>query len=222
MDNLKEAFGKRLREIRKKRGLTQEVLSEMLDLSPRQLIRIEQGQNFPSVETLSKISLSLDVDLKSLFDFKWDEDVMYLATGTYNRPTLRLVKNNETAILKRCTQAVDKFKVPKTLPFDDSDRLMLNVAKKTKKPLTVEYFDNKKRFAIKTFHPDGRIDDILSEKAVMNDEKYHYIAEKLKEISENSNKLEFIKLALNALEDENHLERLKSIIQGMELALYSK
>lgn len=219
MNNLKEGFGQRLREIRKSRKLTQETLSEMLDLSPRQLIRIEQGYNFPSVETLSKISLSLNVDLKSLFDFKWDEGVMYLATGTYNRPTLRLVKNNETAVLKRCTQAADKFKVPKKLPFDDSDKLMLNVAKKTKKPVTVEYFDNKKRFAIKTFHPDGSIENILSEHAVKNDEKYHCIVEKLKKISENSNKMEFIKLAFDALENKNCLERLKVIIQGMELAL---
>lgn len=219
MNNLKEGFGQRLREIRKNRKLTQEAFSEMIDLSPRQLIRIEQGYNFPSVETLSKISLTLNVDLKSLFDFKWDEDIMYLATGTYNRPTLRLIKNNETAVLKRCTQATDKLKVPKKLPFDDSDRLMLNVAKKTKKPITVEYFDNKKRFAIKTFHPDGKIENVLSEKTVKNDEKYNCIINKLKKISDDSNKLEFAKLALDSLENKSSLERLKSIIQGMELAL---
>lgn len=219
MNNLKEAFGQRLREIRKSKRLTQEIFSEMLDLSPRQLIRIENGENFPSVETLSKISLILQVDLKSLFDFKWDEDVMYLATGTYNRPVLRLVKDNETAVVKRCTQTTDKFNVPKTVPFDDSDRLMLNVAKKTKKPITVEYFDNKKRFAIKTFYPDGKIEDILSENTIINDEKYDYILEKLKGISNNLNKLEFIKLALESLEDRNNLKKLKMIIQGMELTL---
>lgn len=219
MNNLKEGFGQRVREIRRSKNLTQEVFSEMIDLSPRQLIRIEQGENFPSAETLSKISLTLDVDLKSLFDFKWDEDVMYLATGTYNRPVLRVVKNNETAVVKRCTQAPDKFKVPKTLPFNESDRMMLNVAKRTKKPITVEYFDNKKRFAIKTFYPDGKIDDVLSEDAIMNDEKYDEIIDKIREISNNSNKLEFIKLALTAFEDKSCLEKLKMIIQGMELAL---
>jgi len=218
MHNLQEGLGQRLREIRKSRELTQEVLSEMLDISPRQLIRIERGHNFPSPETLSKMSLILGVDLKSLFDFKWNEDVMYLATGTYNRPVLRLVKNNETAVVKHCSQTKEKFKVPKTLPFNDSDRLMLKVAKNTNKPITVEYFDNKKRFAIKTFYPDGKIDNVLSENSVINDERYNYIVEKIKEISENSNKLEFIKLALNALEDKKSLEKLKSIIQGMELA----
>lgn len=219
MNNLKEAFGARLRELRKSKKLTQEAFSEMLDLSPRQLIRIEQGENFPSVETLSKISLLLNVELKDLFDFKWDEGVMYLATGTYNRPVLKLVKNNETAILKQYGQTKEKLKVPRAVPFDDSDRLMVNVAKKTNKPITVEYFDNKKRFAIKTFYPDGRISDVLSEKMIKNDEKYGYILDKLKEISDNSNKLEFIKLALSALEDKSKLEKLKTIIEGLELAL---
>lgn len=219
MKDLKEAFGLRLKEERKDKGLTQEVLAEMLDLSPRQLIRIETGENFPSVETLSKISLALNIDLKSLFDFKWDEEVMYLATGTYNRPTLRLVKDNETAVVKHCKQLTEKLEVPKTLPFNDSDILMVNLAAKTNRPITVEYFDNKKRFAIKTFYPNGKIEDLLSEKTIVNDEKYDYILEKLKEISNNSSKLEFIKLALDTFEDKNCLEKIKIMIQGMELAL---
>lgn len=217
MNNLKEGFGQRLRELRRSRKLTQEVFSEMLDLSPRQLIRIEQGENFPSPETLSKISIILNVDLKSLFDFKLDEEVMYLATGTYNRPVLRVVKNNETAVVKHCTQTLDKFEVPKTLPFNESDRMMLRVAKNTNKPITVEYFDNKKRFAIKTFHPDGTIEDVLSEDTVKTDEKYNYLTQKIKNISDNPKKMEFIKLALDALEDKASLVKLKSIIQGMEL-----
>lgn len=219
MKNLKEAFGLHLREIRKSKKLTQEVFSEMLDLSPRQLIRIERGENFPSAETLSKISLVLDVDLKSLFDFKWDENVMYLATGTYNRPVLRVVKNHEIAVVKHCTQSAEKFEIPKTFPFDNSERLMLNIAKKINKSVTVEYFDNKKRFAIKTFYPDGKIDNILSENTIINNEKYSYILDKLKKISDNPNKLEFIKLALDVFENKDYLEKIKSIIHGMELTL---
>lgn len=219
MNNLKEAFGLHLKELRKSRKLTQEVFSEMLDLSPRQLIRIERGENFPSVETLSKISLLLEVDLKSLFDFKWDEDVMYLATGTYNRPTLRLVKNNETAVIKSFSKINNELEVPKSLPFSDSDKLMLKIAKNTDKPITVEYFDNKKRFAIKTFYPDGKINNILSENTVIVDEKYNYIIEKVKEISNNSNKLDFIRFAMEALDSKESLEKLKVLIQGMELTL---
>ena len=95
--------------------------------------------------------------------------------------------------------------------------MILRVAKNTNKPITVEYFDNKKRFAIKTFHPDGTIEDVLSEDTVKTDEKYNYLAQKIKNISDNPNKMEFIKLALNAFEDKGSLAKLKSIIQGMEL-----
>lgn len=217
MKNIKEALGQRVRKIRKEKKLTQEILSELLDLSPRQLIRIENGTNFPSAETLSKISLVLGVELKSLFDFESNEDVMYLATGTYNKPVLRLVKKNETALLKHCKQTTKKLEVPKSLPLSDSDDLMLKLAKKTKKPITVEYFDRKRRFAIKTFYPNGKIEDILTEKAVLTNDKYNYVFDKLKEISANPNQLEFVKLAIESLENKNNLTKLKNIIQGMEL-----
>ena len=48
--NLKEGFGQKLKELRKSKGYTQEKLAEKLDITPRQLTRIETGDNFPSVE----------------------------------------------------------------------------------------------------------------------------------------------------------------------------
>ncbi len=215
MKDLKEAFGLQLRKIRKERKLTQEVLSEILELSPRQLIRIETGENFPSVETLSKISLLLNVDLKSLFDFEWDEDVMYLATGTYNKPVLRLVRNGDFFTNKQCSQA--DINIPKQIPTNDSEALMLKMAKNINKPITVEYFDDKRRTSIKTFYPNGTVKDVLSKNEFLNSEKYDCINKKVKELSKNSNKLDFVKLAIEALDDKSALEKLKTIIQGMEL-----
>lgn len=69
MADLKKAFGKRLKEIRKDRKYTQEQLAEKFDLSSRQLIRIENGQNFPSIETLEKIIKVLNIKIKDLFNF---------------------------------------------------------------------------------------------------------------------------------------------------------
>jgi len=215
MKDLKEAFGLQLRKIRKERKLTQEVLSELLELSPRQLIRIETGENFPSVETLSKISLLLNVDLKSLFDFEWDEDVMYLATGTYNKPVLRLVRNGEFFTNRQSSPV--EMDIPKQIPANDSESLMLKIAKNISKPVTVEYFDNKKRTSIRTFYPNGTIQEVLSKNEFLNSEKCEYINKKIKEFSKNQNKLEFVKLAIDALEDKSALEKLKTIIQGMEL-----
>lgn len=70
MKNLKEEFGNKLKNLRKSKNYTQEVFAEKIDLSQRQLIRIENGRNFPSTDTINKIMQILDIDLGKLFDFK--------------------------------------------------------------------------------------------------------------------------------------------------------
>lgn len=70
MKNLKEEFGNKLKNLRKSKNYTQEVFAEKIDLSQRQLIRIENGRNFPSIDTINKMMQILDVDLGKLFDFK--------------------------------------------------------------------------------------------------------------------------------------------------------
>ena len=41
MDDIKQLFGKRVRELRKRQGLTQEKLAEMVGIEPRNLLKIE-------------------------------------------------------------------------------------------------------------------------------------------------------------------------------------
>ena len=48
MSYLKKAFGKKLKFIRKAKGLTQEKLGELIDINQRQLTRIECGKNYKS------------------------------------------------------------------------------------------------------------------------------------------------------------------------------
>ena len=93
--NLRTAFGENLKEIRKLKGLTQEKLAEMLGMSPRQMSRLESGENFPSVETLEKLSLYLEIDLKTLFDFEWDKEYAVLSTGTDERPVVEVSLNDK-------------------------------------------------------------------------------------------------------------------------------
>ena len=64
----KECFGAKIRAIRKSKGITQEKFSEMIDLSPRQMVKIEMGHAYPSVETLKMISKVLDVPMQYLFE----------------------------------------------------------------------------------------------------------------------------------------------------------
>ena len=68
--NKKELLGLRLKEYRENRKLTQDKLAEMVGIDPKHLSRIENGRNYPSLETLEKILDSLDVSYEEIFNFK--------------------------------------------------------------------------------------------------------------------------------------------------------
>ncbi len=69
MATLKQKFGKRLREIRAQRRMTQEQFAEALGLSVDFLSLIERGRNAPSFETLDKIAKRLRMPASDLFNF---------------------------------------------------------------------------------------------------------------------------------------------------------
>jgi len=69
--NIKELFGKKLKEIRLKLDLTQEELAEKIGISSKSLSQIELGNNFVSAETLTEICKALNISPKILFDFDY-------------------------------------------------------------------------------------------------------------------------------------------------------
>jgi len=69
MAEIKQKFGKRLRYLRRQKDLTQEQLAEKVGISVEFLSNLERGINGPSFETLEKLSVTLEVELKNLFDF---------------------------------------------------------------------------------------------------------------------------------------------------------
>jgi transcriptional regulator with XRE-family HTH domain len=66
---LRQKFGRRLREIRAQRGMSQERFAEALGISVDFLSLIERGRNAPSFETLDKIAKRLRVSVADLFTF---------------------------------------------------------------------------------------------------------------------------------------------------------
>ena len=64
----KEIVGKKIRQIRLEKGFSQEELSEKIDISPRHMCTIENGNSFPSLETFVKISQILDIDINKFFN----------------------------------------------------------------------------------------------------------------------------------------------------------
>ncbi len=67
--DIKKQFGKRLREIRTAKCLTQEKMAEKIEIQPENYSRIENGLSFPKPENLVKISKILDIEIAELFQF---------------------------------------------------------------------------------------------------------------------------------------------------------
>lgn len=65
----KRLLGRRIKEIRKSRNLTQEQLAELINLETTSLSGIESGRHYPSLPTLEKIANNLHVEISSLFNF---------------------------------------------------------------------------------------------------------------------------------------------------------
>ena len=65
--NSLQLFGRRLKELRKQRKLTQEQLAELVDLDPKQICRIENGGCFTTFDTLEKIARIFNVTIYDLF-----------------------------------------------------------------------------------------------------------------------------------------------------------
>ena len=61
-------FGKKLKEIRMDRGLSQEDLANDADIPINQIGRIERGEVNPSLSTLYSISIALKLKLAQLLD----------------------------------------------------------------------------------------------------------------------------------------------------------
>lgn len=56
-----KAIGKRIKTAREKKGMTQEQLAELVNLSPMHVSVIERGNKLPRLETLINIANILDV-----------------------------------------------------------------------------------------------------------------------------------------------------------------
>lgn len=69
MNNKRLLLGSRIKELRKKAGLSQEELSEKIGIDGKYLSRIEVGKRSPSLETLEGIADALNVEMKDLFDY---------------------------------------------------------------------------------------------------------------------------------------------------------
>ena len=69
--------GRRLRELRQRRGLTQRALARASDLSANAIGLIERGETSPSVSTLHRLALALEVPIAELFVEAGEQTVVF-------------------------------------------------------------------------------------------------------------------------------------------------
>lgn len=65
-----ELLAKRLKEIRKEKGISQEDLAYRSEITLSQIARIETTRINPTISTIFKIARTLDVPLSELFNFE--------------------------------------------------------------------------------------------------------------------------------------------------------
>ncbi|MBI1773672.1 MAG: helix-turn-helix transcriptional regulator [Burkholderiales bacterium] len=69
MEDARHLVGQRVQILRKRKQLSQEELAGRIGIDTKSLSRLERGLHYPSLETLERIRLELNVNLKDFFDF---------------------------------------------------------------------------------------------------------------------------------------------------------
>ena len=70
----KKLLGKRIREIRKNKGINQEKLAELINVEPATISNIENGKNYPSMINLENILNVLDSSFTDVFNFEHKDE----------------------------------------------------------------------------------------------------------------------------------------------------
>lgn len=86
---LKKQIGKRIQNIRKSQGITQEGLAEMIGIEVPSLSNIETGKYSPSIETIQKLATALNV---KVWEFYYVEEI---STEQMRKEINDAINNNE-------------------------------------------------------------------------------------------------------------------------------
>ena len=66
-----EDLARRIKSLRRKKGLTQNTLSELMDVTPQAVSKWETGRALPDLSRLDELAAALDVEITELL---WGRD----------------------------------------------------------------------------------------------------------------------------------------------------
>ena len=84
MDDIKKLLGNRIKEIRKLRGMTQDKLSDIVNIEVPNISNIENGKYYPTSENLQKIADALNVRPYELYMFEHNRNINELKNELFN------------------------------------------------------------------------------------------------------------------------------------------
>jgi len=90
--NVKGVFGKNLKHFRKERKLSQEQLSENVEITVKHLSEIERGIVFASANLIDKLAVNLDIPI---FAFFLSDNSIYYDNIMLNRIEKEVIQNIE-------------------------------------------------------------------------------------------------------------------------------
>jgi transcriptional regulator with XRE-family HTH domain len=93
--DIKDLVGKRIRALRKEKGLSQEELGDLADLHHTYIGAVERGERNCSIDSLSKIAKGLNVNVVDLF-----------VTATRDKPQdINKIKASVIKDIEKCSPA---------------------------------------------------------------------------------------------------------------------
>lgn len=90
---------------------------------------------------------------------------------------------------------------------------MLNLARKTGKPITVQYFSDNENYKIIEYYPDGTYRIVKDNKEKEED----LLADEIKNKIKNDGMGNYFKLAVEALSSNDALEKLEFLLSGLKM-----
>ena len=101
----KKLLGKKFKEFRKSKSLTQFELAEKIGLNEKQISRIEAGQNYPTYMTFVKLIEVLDIDIKN-FSHGYNDIEDFSKYELIN--LVKKSNNNETRVFLNTIKSLKK------------------------------------------------------------------------------------------------------------------
>lgn len=98
MSDIRKPLGKRIAQLRRQKGLTQEKLSEMLDIAKNSLSNIESGRSFMSFNKVQKLIDIFEIEPFELFVFEKDKNEAKVLNKGLRR-AVNLIKHDKNKVM---------------------------------------------------------------------------------------------------------------------------